>query len=114
MKIYIRRVRSGSQIDMTPDGQFVEPPPETLSETLLRYGAVVAVVAGLAAMAALALWLALALIPVAIFGGLVAYGALRWRLWRLGRNKQTRPGALPLDPALRAERASGATGRRAP
>ena len=86
MKIHISRVRSGPQLDMTPDGQFVEPPPETPSEKLLRYGVVVAVVAGMAAMAALALWLALALIPVAIVGGLIAYGAFRWRMWRLGRS----------------------------
>ena len=86
MKIHISRVRSGPQLDMTPDGQFVEPPPETASEKLLRYGAMVAVLAGLAAASALALWVALALIPVAIVAGLVAYAAFRWRLWRLGRS----------------------------
>lgn len=84
MKIHLSRVRSGPQLDMTPDGQFVEPPSETPSEKLLRYGAAVAVLAGLAAMAALALWVAFALIPVAIVAGLIAYGAFRWRLWRLG------------------------------
>ncbi len=86
MKIHISRVRSGPQLDMTPDGQFVELPPETASEKLFRYGVAVAVLAGMAAMAALALWLALALIPVAIVGGLIAYGAFRWRMWRLGRS----------------------------
>jgi hypothetical protein len=86
MSIHIRRVRSGPQLDMTPDGQFIEPPPETPSEKLFRYGVAVAVVAGLAVMAALALWVALALIPVVLVGGLIAYGAFRWRLWRLGRS----------------------------
>jgi hypothetical protein len=86
MKIHISSVRSGPQLDMTPDGQFVEPPPETPSEKLFRYGVAVAVVAGMAAMAAIALWVALALIPVAIIGGLLAYGAFRWRMWRLGRS----------------------------
>ena len=85
MKIHLSRVRSGPQLDMTPDGQFVEPPPETASEKLLRYGAIVAVLAGLAALSALALWVAFALIPVAVVAGLIAYGAFRWRLWRLGR-----------------------------
>ena len=93
MKIHISRVRSGPQLDMTPDGQFVEPPAETPSEKLLRYGVVVAVLAGLAAMSALALWVAFALIPVAIVAGLIAYGAFRWRLWRLSRSAggQVRP-----------------------
>ncbi len=93
MKIHISRVRSGPQLDMTPDGQFVEPPSETPSEKLLRYGLVVAVLAGLAALSALALWVAFALIPVAVVAGLIAYGAFRWRLWRLGRSGggQARP-----------------------
>lgn len=97
MKINISRVRSGPQLDMTPDGQFVEPPSETASEKLLRYGVVVAVLAGLAALAALALWVALALIPIAVAAGLIAYGAFRWRMWRLGRSGagEGRPGIRP-------------------
>jgi hypothetical protein len=95
MRINIRRARSGPLLDMTPDGQFVEPPPETPSETLLRYGVVVAVVAGLVAMAALALWLALALIPVALAGGTIAYLAYRWRMWRLGGSAGGVPGPPP-------------------
>ena len=86
MKIHISRVRSGPQLDMTPDGQFVEPPSETPSEKLLRWGTVVAVLAGLAALSALALWVAFALIPLAVVAGLVAYAAFRWRLWRLSRS----------------------------
>lgn len=98
MKVHISRVRSGPQLDMTPDGQFVEPPSETPSEKLLRYGTVVAVLAGLAAASALALWLALALIPVAVVAGLIAYGAFRWRLWRLGRSAGGPPGPTYRPP----------------
>ncbi len=97
MKIHISRVQSGPQLDMTPDGQFVEPPPETPSEKLFRYGVAVAAVATLAVMAALALWVAFALIPVAIVAGLIAYGAFRWRLWRLGRSA----GGEPRPPLRR-------------
>lgn len=91
MKIHISRAQfgrgpSGPQLDMTPDGQFVEPPAETASEKLLRYGVVVAVLTGLVVFSALALWVALALIPVAIGAGLVAYAAFRWRMWRLSRS----------------------------
>ena len=86
MRIHITRLRAAPLLDMTPDGEFVQPPPETPSEKILRIAVVVAVVAGLAALAMLALWLALALIPVAIIGGGIAYAAYRWRLWQLGRS----------------------------
>ena len=78
--------RSGPQLDMTPDGQFLEPPRESPAEKLVRYGVVVAVIAGVLAVAALALWLAVLLIPVVIIAGAVAYGAFRWRMWKLGRS----------------------------
>jgi uncharacterized membrane protein YdbT with pleckstrin-like domain len=71
---------------MTPDGQFIDQRPETPSEKLVRIAVIVAVVAGMAAIAALALWVAMALIPLAIAAGLIAYGAFRWRQWRLGRS----------------------------
>ena len=46
---------------------------------------VVALVAGGLAGAAVALWLALSLIPVAIVAGLVAYAAFRFHHWRTGQ-----------------------------
>jgi hypothetical protein len=54
---------------------------------------VVAVIAGVVAVAALALWLAVLLIPVMIIAGAIAYGAFRWRMWKLGRSAggQLRP-----------------------
>ena len=93
MRIQFNPFRSGPQLDMTPDGQFLEPPRETPADKLLRYGVVVAAIAGLVAVAALALWLAMILIPVAILAAAVAYGAFRWRMWRRGRSagSQFRP-----------------------
>ena len=85
MRIHISQFRTGPQIDMTPDGRFLEPPRENTADKLLRYSVVAAVIAGMVALAALALWLALILIPVAIAAAAIAYGAYRWRMWRLGR-----------------------------
>jgi high-affinity Fe2+/Pb2+ permease len=45
-------------------------------------GAVVAVLLGVIAFAAFAFWLAVTLLPVVILAGLIAYGALRFQLWR--------------------------------
>jgi predicted lysophospholipase L1 biosynthesis ABC-type transport system permease subunit len=92
MRIHISRVRSGPQLDMTPDGQFVGPRPPTAVEKLLRYAIIVAVIAGLAALAALALWLALVLIPIALAAALVAYAVFRWRVWRMSRAAHGRSG----------------------
>lgn len=72
------------QIDMTPDGRFVTPPPTPIASRLFRYAVVLAVVAGAAAIAALALWVALLLIPIALAAALIAYAAFRWRMWRRG------------------------------
>lgn len=86
-------------LDMTPDGQFVGPPPRPTWMTRLIAGAVLlAVAAGCVAVAALTFWVALALIPVAIVAGLVAWGAFRFQLWRMrkqmGRNRAVfRPGS---------------------
>ncbi len=79
-----RRPDSGPVIDMTADGQFIGvtrggPPP--LSVRIIAGAVLVAVLAGAFAIAALALWLALTLIPIAIAGALIAYGAFRVQLW---------------------------------
>ena len=51
-----------------------------------------AALAGAAALAALAFWLALLLIPVAIVAGGIAYAAFRWRLWQAGGAFRGPPG----------------------
>jgi len=95
MKIHMGRMGTGPQFDMTPDGQFIEPPREPASSRLLRYGLVVAVIAALAGVAALALWLALIMIPVAIVAAVIAYAAFRWRMWRMARSAG---GRMPVRP----------------
>jgi hypothetical protein len=73
-------------IDMTPDGDFVEPSNSSLTERIGRWAFVIAVLAGGLAAAALALWFALALIPVAIGAALVAWVAFRFQMWRIRRS----------------------------
>lgn len=73
-------------IDMTPDGDFVAPPTPSLTERIGRWAVVIALLAGGLAAAALALWFALALIPVAIGAALVAWVAFRFQMWRIRRS----------------------------
>jgi hypothetical protein len=71
-------------IDMTADGEFISVrqsgalpfPTKVVVVSIL-----VAVLAGAGAIALLALWLAMTLIPIAVGGALIAYGVLRVRLW---------------------------------
>jgi hypothetical protein len=69
-------------IDMTPDGRFREPPSVPIATKVGRTALIVAVLATAGAVALLALWFALAMIPIAIGAALVAYVALRFQRWR--------------------------------
>ena len=74
-------------LDMTPDGQFVDPSPGAappLAARVIGVAVVVAVLAGVLGFALLALWLASILIPVALVAGLIAYGVFRVQVWRAG------------------------------
>ena len=74
-------------IDMAPDGTFRTKPPgmrAPLSFKLLLGATIVAVLAGAAAVAALALWIAALLLPVAVIAVAVAWGAYKYRTWRRG------------------------------
>jgi hypothetical protein len=77
-------------IDMTPDGDFVTPhqPTRPAGAWAVKLGlsaAIIAAVAGAVAVAALLLWVASIMIPVALLAGLVAYGAFRFQMWRARR-----------------------------
>jgi uncharacterized membrane protein YdbT with pleckstrin-like domain len=72
------------EIEMTLDGRVLDTHAEGWTSRLFRYGVMVAAVAGLLALAALAFWLAVIMIPVALIAAALAYGAFRFRLWRLG------------------------------
>ncbi len=72
-------------IDMAPDGTFRPKPPgmrAPLSFKLLLAATIVAVLAGAAAVAALALWIAALLLPVVVIAAFVAWGAYKYRAWR--------------------------------
>ena len=79
---------------MTPDGRFPEPMRQRpasgaasrvpVSFKLLIGAVVVAVLAGTAAVAALALWIVSMLLPVMVIAGGVAYVTFRYRKWRGG------------------------------
>lgn len=74
-------------IDMAPDGTFRTKPSglrAPLSFKLLLGATIVAVLAGAAAVAALALWIAALLLPVVVIAAAVAYGAYKYRVWRRG------------------------------
>ena len=71
-------------LDMLPDGRFRSAPRGVPLSTKLLVGAVfVAVLAGAAAIAMLALWLLTMLIPVVLIAGLIAYAAYQVQRWRL-------------------------------
>jgi hypothetical protein len=77
------------QLDMTPDGRFrspQRPPGMPLAARIGAWALLVAVGAGAIGVAALALWFALALIPVAVGAALVAWVAFRIQLWRVRRS----------------------------
>jgi hypothetical protein len=72
------------QIDMRPDGSFREPVKPPLAARIFFWAILVVTVAGSIVVAALALWFALALIPLVIGAAIVAYLAFRFQLWRAG------------------------------
>ena len=75
-------------LDMTPDGRFRTTPRlggggrAPVSFKLLLGAVIVAVLAGAAAVAALALWVVSLLLPVAIIAAGVAYATFKYRQWR--------------------------------
>ena len=82
-----RRDTTGPVIDMSTDGRFVDPArrPSALPAKVFGVAVLVAVLAGAAVIALLALWLALQLIPIAIGAAIVAYGVFRFQMWRARR-----------------------------
>ncbi len=71
-------------LDMTPQGAFVAPARTATWPLKLGLGAaLVAAVTGGLALAAVFLWVASVLVPVALVAGLVAYVAFRFQMWRV-------------------------------
>ncbi|MDE2005658.1 MAG: hypothetical protein KGI51_03750 [Rhodospirillales bacterium] len=78
--------RRPPMIEMRLDGEFLAPPRSTWPVRIAGAAIVVAVLAGVLALAALAFWVAIAMVPVALAAGLIAWGAIRFQLWRLRRS----------------------------
>ena len=74
------------ELDMTINGDFVAPARPPITSRILMWAIVVAVLAGAISLAALALWVALLILPVALGAAVVAWGILRYRVWRAQRS----------------------------
>ncbi len=83
---------------MRLDGTFSAPPRPVvpLSYKIMLGAIAVAAVAGALTVAALAIWIMSMLLPVVIFAGVVAWGAMRFRNWRTTRGA----GGSPVTPDL--------------
>jgi membrane protein implicated in regulation of membrane protease activity len=73
-------------LDMTIDGEFVSPPKPPLSTRIMFWAIVAAVIAGGLSLAALALWVALVILPVALGAAVIAWAMFRYRVWRAQRS----------------------------
>jgi hypothetical protein len=69
------------ELEMTVDGEFVSPPKVPISSRILVWAIVVAIVAGALSLAALALWVALLILPMALGAVVVAWAMFRYRVW---------------------------------
>ena len=76
--------RSPPELDLLPDGSY-RPRRQPVAARIFAWAIVISVVAGALAVAALALWFALILIPVMLVAGLIAWLAFRFQLWRAGQ-----------------------------
>ncbi len=75
--------RATNIIDMTPSGEFLPRGPRLSWPARIGIGAaVVAFVAVMVSAAALFLWLAAVMLPIAIVAGAIAYVAFKLQLWR--------------------------------
>jgi hypothetical protein len=72
------------QLDLMPDGRFRAPQRPPILTRIFIWATIIAVVALGLAFAALALWIAMILVPIAIAAALIAWLALRFQLWRAG------------------------------
>jgi hypothetical protein len=74
--------RRPPDLDMTVDGEFVSPPRPPLSTRIMFWAVIVALIAGGLSLAALALWVALIILPVALGAAVIAWAMFRYRIWR--------------------------------
>ena len=73
------------ELDMTLEGEFVSPPRPTISTRIMFWAIVVAIIAGGLSLAALALWLAMLVLPIAVGAAVIGYIMFRYKMWRAGQ-----------------------------
>ena len=78
-------------LEMTLEGEFVDSAAGTPQDLnipfgtrLLIWASVAAAIAIACAVAVFALWLLAVMIPIALIAAVIAYGVLRYRMWRDG------------------------------
>ncbi len=77
---------------MTPSGEFVATPAGSVWPLRIGVGAaLVAAIAGVLAVAAVFLWVASMLLPIALVAAAVAYVAFRLQGWRSSKASSNRP-----------------------
>ena len=74
------------ELDLLPDGSY-RPRRPPMASRIFAWAIVTAAVAAALALAAVALWFALILIPVVVVAGLIAWLAFRYQLWRAGQGR---------------------------
>ena len=78
--------RRPPDLDMTISGEFVSPAQPPISSRIMMWAIIIAVLAGAVSLAALALWVALIILPVAFAAAVVAWAMFRYRVWRAQRS----------------------------
>lgn len=83
MKIVIQRqVSDDRTLDMTPDGEFVTPPPRPWTDRMIGWALRLAGLTVAILIIGLLLWFALLLLPFLLLAGVIGYLALRWYIFR--------------------------------
>jgi len=80
------KIQRPPELDMTIDGEFVSPPKSPVSTRIMVWAIVIAIIAGGLSLAALALWVALIILPVALGAAVIAWAMFRYRMWRAQRS----------------------------
>ena len=80
----MRRTRFPPMIEMSVDGRFIDPRRISWPTRIAGVAIMIAVVAGAIGIAAIALWMATLLIPLAVLAGCVAWIAYKFQNWRNG------------------------------
>lgn len=94
--------RDDRLIDMDLEGHIRTPSAPPLMARVLRAALLIVALGAMLAAGLLAFGLALALIPVVIMAGLVAWGAFRFQMWRnRAALSAVMPHRRPGDPSRR-------------